>query len=74
MTIQWLRRLVRRNTRPIDMSTADLWKRRFSLAYGFLAWNAFAMVGYAIYSGKRDWAEYHGLESDKGSPGNFEIS
>lgn len=70
MTIQWLRRLIRRNTKRIDEPTADFWKRRLSIAYGFLAWNAFALVCYAFINGKRDWAAYHGLEVDKASPGN----
>lgn len=50
------------------MSTADYWKRRLSLAYGFLAWNALALVLYSAYQGKRDWAAYHGLEIDNSPP------
>lgn len=68
MVFQWIRRAVRRNTRPIPLADADRWKKRLSLAYGFLAWNALAFVGLAMYNGRRDWAEYHGLEMQKGSP------
>lgn len=69
MPFSWLRRWVRRSTKPIDYNTAGAWKKRLSLAYGILAWNALAFVGYAIYNGKRDWAEYHGMETDKSTPG-----
>jgi hypothetical protein len=87
--MQWLRRLVRRNTKPIPQPIAHVWKRRMALAYGFLAWNAlaviiklmtkvifpyvylFQVVVYAVYNGKRDWAEYHGLETTKLSPGKY---
>lgn len=69
MPFRWLRRMVRRSSKPIDYDVAATWKRRLSLAYGILAWNALAFVGYACYNGKRDWAEYHGLEVEKGSPG-----
>lgn len=51
--MRWLRRLIRTNTRPVPRVTADIWKRRLSLAYGFFAWNALAVVAYAVYSGRR---------------------
>lgn len=69
MVFRWLRRWVRRSSRPIDIDTAHMWKRRLSLAYGILAWNALAFVGYAMYNGKRDWAAYHGIQSENQSPG-----
>lgn len=68
--MRWLRRWIRRSTRPIEHDKADFWKRRLSLAYGFLAWNAFAVVAWSMYNGKRDWAAYHGLEVERSSPGN----
>ena len=71
MPFRFIRRWVRRTSKPINVPTAELWKRRLSVAYGFLAWNALAMVGYAWYKGKRDWAEYYGLETSKDSPGNI---
>lgn len=69
MAFRWIRRWVRRSSRPINQDLAHIWKRRLSLAYGILAWNALAVVGYAMYTGKRDWAQYHGLETDKSRPG-----
>lgn len=53
------------------MPVAHDMKKKLSLAYAFLAWNAFAIVAYAIYSGKRDWAAYHGLEVEQGTPGKI---
>ncbi|GAB0088269.1 uncharacterized protein DMENIID0001_026640 [Sergentomyia squamirostris] len=61
---RWLRRYVRRNTRPIPMTTAEKWKDRLSLGYMFLAWNAFGVVCYAIYKGKVDWVKYHGIKDE----------
>ncbi|CAO1429207.1 unnamed protein product [Diamesa hyperborea] len=66
--MKWLRRIIRRSTRPIPFSTADVWKRRLSIFYGVLAWNAFGFVCFAMYKGKRDWAEYHGLNQEQGTP------
>ncbi|XP_059616347.1 uncharacterized protein LOC132261520 [Phlebotomus argentipes] len=60
----WLRRLIRRNTRPIAHNTAETWRNRLSLTYMFLAWNAMGVVCYAIYNGKLDWAKYHGLKEE----------
>lgn len=71
MSFRWLRKWVRRTSKPIPEPVAQLWKRRLSLAYGILAWNAIAVVAYAAYNGKRDWAAYHGLEAEPGSPGKF---
>lgn len=31
-------------------------------------------MGYTFYKGKLDWAEYHGLEKMKGSPGENRLS
>ncbi|KAJ8979757.1 hypothetical protein NQ317_004744 [Molorchus minor] len=69
---RWLRTLVRRNTNPIPVSKAELWKSRLSVVYMLVAWNAFGFVGYMIYSGKNDWAQYYGYKSEeeaKLSPG-----
>ncbi|CAH2094616.1 unnamed protein product [Euphydryas editha] len=65
MIHKWLHKIIRRRTKPIPEDVAVLWKRRLSLAYGFLAWNAFGLLVYSIYQGKADWAHYHGLKSDE---------
>lgn len=69
MPLQWMRRWIRRSTKPIPVTKAEMWKRRLSIAYAFFAWNAIAIVGYSFYKGKGDWAAYHGLPVDKASPG-----
>lgn len=63
MAILWLRRFIRRHTKPIPEGTAHIWKQRLSFGYVFLAWNAFGFVVYMMYTGKHDWAAYHGLKS-----------
>ncbi|XP_046971475.1 uncharacterized protein LOC124538448 [Vanessa cardui] len=65
MIHKWWHRIIRRRTKPIPEDVAILWKRRLSLAYGFIAWNAFGVLLYNIYQGKADWAHYHGLKSDE---------
>jgi len=65
---RWVRRWVRRSSKPIPLPVADQWKRRLSIAYGILAWNALAVVFYSCYQGKRDWATFHGLDTEGGSP------
>uniref|UniRef100_A0A1L8DC66 Uncharacterized protein n=1 Tax=Nyssomyia neivai TaxID=330878 RepID=A0A1L8DC66_9DIPT len=60
----WVRRYIRRNTKPIPFVTAETWKNRLSLGYAFLAWNAFGFVCYAMYKGKTDWAKYHGVQDE----------
>jgi hypothetical protein len=68
---KWLRRFVRQNTNPIPMNKAEKWKSRLSLMYGLLAWNAFGLVCYMVYTGKNDWAKYYGVkkpEDDMMSP------
>ncbi|KAK9880521.1 hypothetical protein WA026_011760 [Henosepilachna vigintioctopunctata] len=62
---KFLRNIIRRHTRPIPEDNASKWKRRLSLAYMILAWNAFGLVCYQIYIGKSDWAEYHGLKTEE---------
>ncbi|CRK95368.1 CLUMA_CG008680, isoform A [Clunio marinus] len=64
----FVRRFLRRNTKPIEHNVAYRWKRNLSLAYGFLAWNAFGFVCYQIYNGKADWAKHHGVETDNSRP------
>lgn len=69
---KWLRKLVRRNTNPIEHSKAIFWKEKISIGYMLIAWNAFGLVCYMVYSGRADWAKYHGVKSDeqlKMSPG-----
>lgn len=61
--LKWLRKLVRRNTRPIEHRHAFAWRDRLSIAYALVAWNAFGMVCYMAYSGRNDWAKFHGLKS-----------
>lgn len=48
--------MVRRHTAPIPLSVADLWKRRLSVLYAVIAWNALGFVFYQMYKGKSDWA------------------
>ncbi|XP_023030365.1 uncharacterized protein [Leptinotarsa decemlineata] len=61
----WLRRLIRSNTNPIPMDKAATWKKRLSVAYMLLSWNAFGLVAYLCYTGKSDWAKYYGLKSEE---------
>lgn len=56
MAFKWLRRFVRKNTRPIPYTTAETYKSRLSIAYAFIAWNAFGFVLYQVFKGKADWA------------------
>lgn len=63
--MRWLRRLVRRNTNPIPMDKATVWKNRLSIFYMLVSWNAFGLVCYMVYSGKNDWAKYHGLKTEE---------
>lgn len=60
----WLKRLIRRNTKPIAPVTAETWKRRLAVAYAIFAWNAFGVVVFLICTGKGDWAKYFGLKSN----------
>lgn len=69
---RWLRKFVRRNTHPIEYHKALFWKEKMSIAYMLIAWNAFGLVCYMIYSGRADWAKYYGVVSEeeaKMSPG-----
>lgn len=61
--IKWLRKLVRRNTKPIEYTHALAWRDRLSIGYALLAWNAFGMVCYMVYTGRNDWAKFHGLKT-----------
>lgn len=63
--MRWLRRLIRRNTNPIPMDRASVWKNRLSLFYMVVSWNAFGLVCYMVYSGKNDWAKYYGLKTEE---------
>lgn len=65
MIYKWWHRFVRKRTKPIPEETAVLWKRRLSIAYGLVAWNAFGLVVYNVYKGKADWAHYYGIKSDE---------
>ncbi|EDV91925.1 uncharacterized protein LOC6566105 [Drosophila grimshawi] len=62
--MKWLRRFVRRNTSPIPEHRADLWKRRLSIGYAILAWQAFGLVCYMVYTGRNDWAKYYGYKTE----------
>lgn len=62
---RWLHKYIRRRSKPIPEDVAVLWKRRLSIAYGILAWNAFGLLVYSIYQGKADWPHYYGLKSDE---------
>ncbi|XP_044744798.1 uncharacterized protein LOC123306742 [Coccinella septempunctata] len=61
----FIRRIIRRHTKPIEEDTAALWKKRLAVGYMLLAWNAFGFVCYQMYQGKLDWAAYHGLKSEE---------
>ncbi|XP_068159221.1 uncharacterized protein [Drosophila tropicalis] len=63
--MKWLRRFVRRNTNPIPEQRAELWKRRLSLGYAILAWQAFGFVCYMVYTGRNDWAKYYGYKTEQ---------
>ncbi|XP_037935538.1 uncharacterized protein LOC119669631 [Teleopsis dalmanni] len=63
--IKWLRRLIRHKTSPIPAENAALWKRRLSIGYALLAWQAFGLVLYMVYSGRNDWPKYYGLKTDE---------
>lgn len=54
--MRWLRNFIRRSSKPINLTTAELWKRRLAIGYALIAWNAFGFVIYAVYQGKNDWA------------------
>jgi hypothetical protein len=68
--LRWLRRLFRRNMSPIPEHRALIWKQRLSLGYMLLAWNAFGLVVYLMYTGRKDWADYYGFktEEEKATP------
>ncbi|XP_045502988.1 uncharacterized protein LOC123699972 [Colias croceus] len=65
MIPRWWHKIIRKRTKPIPEDIAQTWKTRLSLAYGFLAWNAFGLMVYSLYQGKADWAHYYGLKSDE---------
>lgn len=57
--------MVRRNTRPMPFGMAHTWKKRLSIGYAILAWNALGFVLYAAFTGKADWAKSHGLKTQE---------
>lgn len=68
----WLRRFVRRHTRPMPLDTAARNKQRLSILYMFFAWNAVGFIAYsALTKGKTNWAVFHKLEEEQDSPGMF---
>jgi hypothetical protein len=74
MSFRWLRRLIRRHTKPIPVDRALSVKKTLSLVYMLLAWNAFGMVCYMVYTGRGDWARFYGYKSEIDaslSPGKF---
>lgn len=62
---KWLRRQIRKHTTPIGIDRAELWKKRLSLGYAILAWQAFGLVCYLFYTGRGDWAKSQGLKSEE---------
>jgi hypothetical protein len=73
-SFKWLRRFVRRHTNPIPVDRAASVKQKLSLIYMMLAWNAFGVVCYMIYTGRGDWAKHYGYKSDADSslpPGKY---
>ncbi|KAL3287125.1 hypothetical protein HHI36_001606 [Cryptolaemus montrouzieri] len=61
----FLRKFIRRHTKPIPEDDAAKWQKRLSLGYAIVAWNAFGFVCYQVYKGKADWAQYHGLKTEE---------
>lgn len=64
---------MRRYTNPMPVDKAASWKQRLSLMYMLVAWNAFGFVCYMVFTGKSDWAKYHGLKNEdeaNKTPGN----
>ncbi|XP_045461340.1 uncharacterized protein LOC123671507 [Harmonia axyridis] len=59
----FIRRLIRRHSRPIVENKAELWQKRLAIGYMVVAWNALGFVAYQMLQGKTDWAEFHGLKS-----------
>jgi len=73
-SFKWFRRFVRRHTNPIPFDRAASVKQKLSLIYMLLAWNAFGIVFYMIYTGRGDWAKYYGYKSEADSllpPGKY---
>ncbi|XP_050084040.1 uncharacterized protein LOC126570366 [Anopheles aquasalis] len=62
---RWLRKWIRRRTNPLPLDRAALWKRRLSVLYAVIAWNAFGGVCYMIYTGRNDWAKYYGYKTEE---------
>ncbi|KAF5292830.1 hypothetical protein FQA39_LY13875 [Lamprigera yunnana] len=62
---KWLRRLIRKHTKPIAPFQAALWKQRVSIAYALFAWTAFGYVIYNVVNGKSDWGKYYNLKSEE---------
>lgn len=60
-----IRRFIRRQTNPIPVDRAELWKRRLSFIYMLVGWNMFGIMVYYLATGRRDWAEYYGLKTDE---------
>lgn len=69
--MQWLRRFIRSRTQPIPEPKAASWKKKLSVAYMLLAWNAFGFVCYMMYTGRADWAKYYGYETSEEPPGKY---
>ncbi|KAJ3649564.1 hypothetical protein Zmor_021300 [Zophobas morio] len=61
---RWLREFVRRHTNYIPEEKAYFWKRRLSLVYMLLAWNAFGLVLYNVFSGNADWARKYKSDAE----------
>jgi len=53
----WLRRMVRRRVSEIPVDKALDLKSKTSLAYAFIAWNLFGLIGYKVYKGEIGVAE-----------------
>lgn len=72
--MRWLYRFVKRHTNHIPEDKAYFWKRRLSLAYMVLSWNAFGFVIYQIYKGNKDWAKDYRTETERNlSPGKNKL-
>ncbi|XP_012285303.1 uncharacterized protein LOC105702368 [Orussus abietinus] len=48
----WLRRWMRRNTRPITKENAEYWKGKLSIVYAICAWHIFGFTIYGLINSK----------------------
>lgn len=62
---RWVRRFVRKYTKPIPGDKAQLWKKRLAISYAIIAWNAFGFVLYYMMTERADWPLFYGLKTEE---------